>query len=253
GLAGLAAAMAVATAQADVQIAGSLYINIDATASSVGLANGIVNSGSLGGVFDSTNQVPLTTVSNVNAILFTNTWLWLTNRSSGGLIRPAPGMVGNNPLGSIECWALNPSVASDECMISWGARNTAANVAFEYGSGGSGGMSHNGSGNDGGWDFYGGYPAPGLWHHLVYTSDGVRSFLYADGILVHSFPPPNPLKITNSPSVLLGAQWTNDASVVSTVPGWATLALARVRVHSGTLTPAQILNNYNFEKASFPP
>jgi hypothetical protein len=252
-LAILAFAAALVSARAAVQIAGSLYINVDATAGPAGLANGITNSGSLGGVFDSTNQCPLTTISNVNAIVFTNTYLVLTNRSSGGLIQPAAGMVGLIQSNSIEVWALNPSVASDESVISWGARNTAANMNLEYGSGGSGGVSHNGSGNDAGWDFYGGYPAPGLWHHLVVTFDGVRSYLYSDGVLVNSYPPANTLKITNSLSVLLGAQWDNTGTNVSTSPGWATLALARVRIHSGVLTLAQIQNNYNFEKASFPP
>src|SRR4029077_5977396 len=66
GLAALAFTAAF-SAQAAVQIAGSLFINVDATPGSVGLANGITNSGSLGGVFDSTNQVPLATISNVNA------------------------------------------------------------------------------------------------------------------------------------------------------------------------------------------
>ena len=254
GLAVISAALAVVSAQAQIQIAGSLYINVDATTAPVGTANGITNSGSLGGVFDNTNTVSLATVSNVNAIQFSGYFLWLTNRSAGALIQPAPGMVGNNPLGSIECWALSWQVPSDQSMISWGARNTAANIAFEYGSGGSGGMSHNGSGNDAGWDFYGGYPAPGLWHYLVYTSDGVRSYLYSDGILVNSYPPANTPNITNSISVLLGAQWNTNGTAVSTSPSWSTnLALARIRVHSGTLTLAQIQNNYNFEKASFPP
>ena len=253
GLAALALTAAFLSARAGIQIAGSLYVNVDATAGPAGLANGITNSGSLGGVFDSSNQVPLATISNVNAIVFTNTYLWLTNRSSGGLISPAAGMVGPITSSSIEVWALDPSVASDESVLSWGARNTAANMNLEYGSGGSGGVSHNGSGNDAGWDFYGGYPAPGLWHHLVVTYDGVRSYLYADGVLVNSYPPSNTLKITNSLSVLMGAQWDNTGTNVSPSPGWATLAVARVRVHSGTLTFAQIQNNYNFEKASFPP
>ena len=254
GLAVIAAALAVVSAQAQIQIAGSLYINVDATTAAVGTANGITNSGSLGGVFDNTDTVALATVSNVNAIQFSGDFLMLTNRSAGALIQPAPGMVGNNPLGSIECWALSWQVPTDQSMISWGARNTAANIAFEYGSGGSGGMSHNGSGNDAGWDFYGGYPAPGLWHYLVYTSDGVRGYLYSDGVQVNSYPPANTPNITNSISVLLGAQWNTNGTAVSTSPSWATnLAIARIRVHSGTLSPAQIQNNYNFEKASFPP
>jgi hypothetical protein len=252
GLAALAAAVAITSAQAQIQVAGSLYINVDATTNTVGALtlNDIPNSGSLGGVFESTNTSFIATVSNVNALVLSGTnYLWLTNRSSGGLIPPDPGMVGN-PTSSIECWALNPSVSSDECMISWGERATAKNMALEYGSGGSGGVAH--FGTDAGWDYYGGYPAPGFWHHLVYTSDGTRNNLYVDGVLINSYPPTT-LNIFASPSILLGAQWNGNATAVTNSPNWATLALARVRVHSGTLTAAQVLNNYNFEMASFPP
>jgi hypothetical protein len=70
GLAFLAAA-AIGSAQAQIQTAGTLFINVDATALSMGALSGndITNSGSLGGFFESTNASSIAAVSNVNALI----------------------------------------------------------------------------------------------------------------------------------------------------------------------------------------
>src|ERR1039458_2413165 len=83
GLAALAAAVALASAQAGIQVAGTLFINVDATTNTVGALSGndITNSGSLAGVFESTNTSFVATVSNVNALVLAgNNYLWLTNK-----------------------------------------------------------------------------------------------------------------------------------------------------------------------------
>jgi len=249
------AAVAVVTcAQGQIQTAGTLFINVDATALTAGpLANNyITNSGALGGVFQANTETSVGTAAGVNAVVLGGTnYLVLTNRAGGGLIPPPGGLVGPNATCSIEVWALNPQVAGDEPMVAWGQRAAGQNMAFEYGNGSSGGAQHNG--NDMVWDPKGGgCPLNNYWHHLVYTFDGTNQNLYADGVLANSIQPPA-FNVATNASIALGAQWTNTGTAISTSPGFATLSLARVRVHDGVLTAAQVLNNYNYEAATFAP
>ena len=245
---------AVTPIQAQIQTAGTVFINVDATAMSVGSGSNVINSGSLGGYFVANTNTLIATASNVNAIVLggTNYFRLLDGQGNvSALIPPPAGLIGSNATCSIEVWAFNPQVAGDESMIAWGARVAGQNMAFEYGNGSSGGAQHNGA--DIPWDpIGGGAPLNNYWHHLVYTYDGTNQNLYADGVLANS-QPVNFSTVANQ-GIALGAQWgTAAATTPGTSPGLATLALARIRVHDGTLTPAQVLNNYNFEKSTFVP
>lgn len=242
------------SSSAQVQTAGTVFINVDATTVSPGAlpGNDIANSGSLGGFFESTNTTFIAAVSNVNSIVLSGTnYLRLKATAGGALVPPPAGLIGSNATCSIEVWALNPQVAGDECMISWGARVAGQNMAFEYGTGTSGGAQH--SAADIAWDpIGGGAPLNGYWHHLVYTCDGTNQSLYADGVLANSQPVT--FATTNNQGIALGAQWASQTSLFpGTTPALATLAIARIRVHDGALTAAQVLNNYTFEQSAFVP
>jgi hypothetical protein len=242
------------SSSAQVQTAGTVFINVDATTVSPGAlpGNDIANSGSLGGFFEATNTTFIAAVSNVNSIVLSGTnYLRLKATAGGALVPPPAGLIGSNATCSIEVWALNPQVAADECMISWGARVAGQNMAFEYGNGTSGGAQH--SAADIAWDpIGGGAPLNGYWHHLVYTCDGTNQSLYADGVLANSQPVT--FATTNNQGIALGAQWASQTSLFpGTTPALATLAIARIRVHDGALTAAQVLNNYTFEQSAFVP
>ncbi|HSU57660.1 MAG TPA: LamG-like jellyroll fold domain-containing protein [Candidatus Dormibacteraeota bacterium] len=239
---------------AQVQTAGTVFINVDATTVTPGAlpANDITNSGSLGGFFESTNTTFIAAVSNVNSIVLSGTnYMRLKATAGGALVPPPAGLIGSNATCSIEVWALNPQVAGDECMISWGARVAGQNMAFEYGTGTSGAAQHFGA--DIVWDpVGGGAPLNGYWHHLVYTYDGSNQNVYADGVLANSQPVN--FATTNNQGIALGAQWAGPTNLFpGTSPALATLAVAKIRVHDGTLSSAQVLNNYNFEKSAFVP
>src|SRR5438105_4703820 len=177
-------------AHGQLQTAGTVFINVDATTLSPGAlpVNDIANAGSLGGLFESTNTSFVAPAGGVNALVLSGTnYLRLMAAHAGALIPPPTGLVGTNATCSIEAWAFNPQVAGDESMIAWGARVAGQNMAFEYGNGTSGGAQHNGTGFDIPWDpIAGGSPLNNYWHHLVYTYDGVNQNLYADGALVNS-------------------------------------------------------------------
>ncbi len=264
GLAVVLSAAALVSAQAQIQTAGTLFINVDATtltgANGTAVAD-IANSGTLGGYFEGSG----TYVTNANGVFGLGFpggstspgpgYMQLKNSVGGSLIVPPSGLVGASATCSIEVWALNPQVADDECMISWGARTTGQNMAFEYGRAGSGGAQHNGSGNDIQWDSVltgGGAPLNGYWHHLAYTCDGSTQRLYCDGVLVNS-QAIGAYNTATSAGLALGAQWNGTGTAISTSPGFATLVIGRVRVHDGVLSDSQVLNNFNYEKGSFLP
>ncbi|HZM01922.1 MAG TPA: immunoglobulin domain-containing protein [Candidatus Saccharimonadales bacterium] len=261
-VAALAAAAAVSSAQAQIQTAGTLYLNVDATTLATGQINDITNNGSLGGFFEGTNAVLVTnlTTGGPNALYFQSTlsnFMVLLNGVGGALIPPPSPLVGSSAQVSIETWAFSPQVPADACMVSWGARAANVNMAFEYGTGTSGGVEHNAAA-DMAWDTIGvgsvaggGAPLNGYWHHLVYTFDGVNENLYSDGVLVHAQPVI--FNTATNAGFALGAQWNSTGTAVGTAPAFPTLGLARVRVEQGALTPAQVLNNFNFEKATFIP
>ncbi|MDB6123211.1 MAG: Immunoglobulin I-set domain protein [Pedosphaera sp.] len=252
-----AAAMTMTSVQAQIQTAGTLFVNIDATTVAAGALADITNSGSLGGFFETRpGGISIGTTNGVNGIQFVGTnYMVLLNGVGGALIPPPSGLVGANATASIEVWVYNPSVADDECMVAWGRRGTTGqNMAFEYGyNAGLGAVTHTGAANDIGWDNFGGTPLNNRWHHLVYTYDGTTESVYVDGSLVNSKAAS--FTIATNAGISLAAQWTNNASntgtVISNAPAFATLGLARVRIHDGALTASQVLANFNTEKATF--
>ncbi|HEU5123948.1 MAG TPA: LamG-like jellyroll fold domain-containing protein [Verrucomicrobiae bacterium] len=243
---------------AQIQTAGTLLVDVDATSAPVGSVNDISNAGSLGGVFEAlgagTTVPNATNVAGVNAIVFdgSNDYLQLVSSIGGALVPPPGGVLGANATASIEVWVYNPAVATEETMVAWGRRGAAGgNMAFEYGySPQLGGVVHHGTGaTDLGWDDNGGAPLNNKWHHLVYTFDGATARLYSDGVLVNSEA--QSINTTASSSIMLGAQWNAAGTAVGGQYG--SLAIAKVRVHDGALSGAQVLNNFNFEKAAFIP
>lgn len=241
---------------AQIQTAGTVYVNVDATALSAGTVVDVTNSGTLGGVFEAKSSALATTstrvvvTNGVAALQFagTNVLELLTNAGSGFIVPPA-GLVGNNATASIEVWALNPAVADDECMVSWGKRGTVGQtMAFEYGYNATFGAVEHTTNPDLGWDDFGGAPQNGYWHHLVYTYDGAAETIYVDGVQANQ-------KLGNiniaTNAIIMGAQWTNNGVAISTVPALASLYIARLRIHEEALTASQVLNNFNFEKATF--
>ncbi|HYG25070.1 MAG TPA: LamG-like jellyroll fold domain-containing protein [Verrucomicrobiae bacterium] len=256
----LAAGIASATGEshAQIQSAGTLWVNVDATALAIGSVNNVPNGGALGGTFEARGggtTVPIATnVAGVVAMMFdgSNDYLQLADSIGGSLVPPASGLAGVNESASIEVWVYNPTVGTEESMVSWGRRGTAgANRTFSYGySGQLGAAVHHGAGaTDLGWEDNGGAPLNHKWHHLVYTFDGTTTRVYADGVLMNSEPVS--INVATNSGIMLGAQWNAAGTAVG--GQYASLAMAKVRVHDGALTASQVLNNFNVEKTAFIP
>ena len=159
-----------------------------------------------------------------------------------------PALEGNAPR-TIEVWAYNPSVDSDEeTLVAWGERGGEAGsmVAFGWGkSGAYGGAVH--WANDLGWN---GPPSPKHWHYLVYSFDGKTVRIYDDAVEKNS----RETTINTSPRsvVSIGVPNGNDGlplfkNEYNRSPMAASLAISVVRIRSGALTQKEISAAFDLE------
>lgn len=254
------AAGVVTELQAQIQSAGTLFVNVDATALPDGPVTSLANAGTLGGVFaataDPTNAPVVTTIGGTKAMRFDgNDFLQHMSAVGGSPILAPEGLTGENPTRSIEVWALNQlPYDGEETMVSWGKRGGSpdgSNMSFNYGSDFRWGAVGHWGNRDIGWNNTGGGPAINRWHHLVYTYDGTTTRVYSDGALVNGeYLGEGAIFTHPDTTILLGAQTEPDGTTVTGGLRF-TGAIGRVRVHDGVLTPAQIAANYNAEKAAF--
>jgi Concanavalin A-like lectin/glucanases superfamily/F5/8 type C domain/Amylo-alpha-1,6-glucosidase len=148
---------------------------------------------------------------------------------------------------TIEVWAFNPSLASEETTVSWGYRgSTRQNLAFNFGSNaGWGAVTH--YSDDVGWG--GSAPSASAWHHLVYTysSRGVR--IYVDGKYRTSKILGAELNTYTSQPINVGCQRD---SAGGTRSFFYSGYLNTVRIYGGALTPAQVQTLYATGPAALP-
>ncbi|MFM1768283.1 MAG: hypothetical protein RJA22_812 [Verrucomicrobiota bacterium] len=261
--AALAAAGLIGSAQAQLQTAGSLLVNVDATSAPLGSLSSITNSGTQGGFFEArggAGATPVVGPVNGNGTramrLDGGDYLQHVSSVGGAVLGASPSLTGVNPTMSVEAWVLNPSLSQEETIVAWGHRGSdGRNMSFNYGWDAAWGAVGHWGGADIGWDSSSssagfnpsGNPVPGVWHHLVYTFDGATQKLYADGVLKNTEAVG--LDIFPIPAVCIGGQYDDDSVVAGGLRG--SLHIARLRIHSEALTDGQVLNNYNFERGGF--
>jgi len=263
--AALAALGLVSSAQAQVQTAGDLLVSVDATAAPAGTLTSITNMGTLGGYFEArggVGTIPVVESVHGNGTLGLrfdgNQYLQLVPALGASPTAPPGGITGVNPTFSIEAWVLNPSIQQEETIVSWGRRGgpDGSNCSLNYGWDAAwGAMGHWGAA-DMGWDsstaasgvYPAGVPAPGVWHHVVYTFDGAVQRVYSDGVLKNSEA--IGLNLPTGTAITMAAQLEPDATTV-TAALRGSLSIGRLRIHDEALSASQVLNNYNFEAGSF--
>ncbi|MDT8301085.1 MAG: LamG domain-containing protein [Sedimentisphaerales bacterium] len=87
---------------------------------------------------------------------------------------------------TIEVWAYNPEIPSEETIVSWSHRGgpVGTNIAFNYGNNGSfGAVGHWSTPDMGWWGTHSPAPAANTWWQLVYTYDGSAARVYVNGEL----------------------------------------------------------------------
>lgn len=239
-----------------IETAGELFVNLDAESFKAPGADPTVwtNPGSYTDFNAAGNPVPILT-DPVPSVYFDG------DSAFFGLESAPEGLTGFDPTRSIEVWAYNPSIASEETLVSWGQRGgpDGTNMAFNYGNHELfGAVGHWGGNNpDMGWidnppNAVVGAPEAGEWHHLVYTSDDETARVYADGELSNEedMLQFGGLNTWEDPAIAIASQWEDDG-VTLTPALRGSLWISRVRIHDEVLTDAQILSNYNEEVNDF--
>jgi hypothetical protein len=227
----------------NLQVAERLFVRLDASDESAGTENWL-NNGVLVGNFSVVGAPIKEEVGGATALTF--------NAGDGYVSanNAPPSLVGQNPTRSIEVWAFNPVITDEETMVAWGRRGGPAgtDMGFNYGSHAVYGAVTHWDAPDIGW---GNVPAAGRWHHLVYTYDGTTTRVYSDGELANSEVLGAGVINTFSPTKIVIAKQLTDGVNLDFGPREALLSMAKIRVHDGVLTPAQVLNNFNAERNEF--
>ena len=146
---------------------------------------------------------------------------------------------------TVEVWAYNPALASEETTVSWGHRgDVRRNLGFSFGSHANWGAATH-LGDDVGW---GTPPTANAWHHLAYTYAANVARVFIDGTLANSKTLGGPLDTWPGEPLNIACQRD---SANGTRSFYFSGYLNTVRVHGGVLAEAQIAANYNLGPAGF--
>lgn len=257
------------SAHGQIQKAGDLLIDLNFTTLTPGDLSFIPNPGTLGGGFEAIGGAG--TIPRIEKIagspaqsLFLDGSDFLMSVTAatppGGtasrMDAPA-GTFGLQPTRSVEAWVYNEVPLDEETVLAWGKRGggDGSNFSCLFGSNATWGALGQWGAPDLNWAPQ---PSYGTWHHLVWVSTGAggpggpanSTFLYVDGVPNNQETYLTPITTHPGP-ILIGSQMETDGTTPT--PGLrGTMHIGKVRIHSGALTAAQALNNYTFDKPSFP-
>jgi hypothetical protein len=260
----LAAAGVLTSANAQLQTAGDLLVNVNATALPAGPLVSIPNTGTLGGVFEAIGGgdnnpliAPINSGGTPGIRFGGDDYLQHVMSPGGAKINAPAGLVGPNPTSTVEVWVYNPVLDQEETVLSWGKRGgpDGSNKSLNFGFDSRWGAIGHWGAPDIGWDPCcndGNYPpltpTARQWHHLVWTYDGTTTRVYSDGVLRNSEA--LGLNTAADTPITIAAQLEADGvTVTGALRG--SMTIARVRIHDEALTDAQVLNNYNVEAGEF--
>jgi len=252
-LAVLGCACSALFVHAQIETNGALLLNIDASSLSAlsdgAKVNSWTNNGTLGGEFVPAvvgqGALYQASVGGTPAVTFAAS----ANSVMTSAITP-PDSILSNHIWSVELWVLNPTLQSPEDQLAWTDRGNwigSANgqcMEFRYCSDANNAVEHYSTPNI---PWSGSPPLAGIWHHLAITraSDGTER-LYADGIL----------RTTKTVVLNLRGGSTFKLGGVRDIAAnnWQMLfsgSIAKARVHDGTLSTAQVINNYQYERDAY--
>ncbi len=156
---------------------------------------------------------------------------------------------------TVEAWVHNPSIANEEAVFAWGRRGgpDGSNVSFNHGASGAfGAVGHWGS-PDIGWD---GAQVENRWTYIAYAYDYANptTRVYSDGALANfeeiGFLATHGLADNGDELPFrVGAQNLADGSADN--GRFASMTIARIRVHNVTLSDEEIEERYNAEAEEF--
>lgn len=256
------------TARAQV-VAGTLNVDLSAGAFSTG--NPWVNAGAYGGQFDVQGTPRAGSVFGAPAVIFDGSDALRSTFAVTDLVGGASR--------TVEVWAYQNGVRSEESLVAWSRRGggDGTNESFNWSAnrewGAHGGWGANADmgwnpvagNNPGSADDLTNMPTLGSWHHLVYTYDSASTTMsfYDNGVLKNSQALNSygggalALNTHSGFNMVIGGQTANVAAPGTTDGGGTgqgtlfTGAIGQVRVHTGVLSAADVLGNYNLSAANY--
>lgn len=203
------------------------------------------NTGTLGGTFKRGGNPRVETVGGVRAVSFNGKTDWFQGPQA-----PA-ALLGGAPR-TIEMWAWNPTLDSDEeTLLAWGHRGgpNGANWSFNWGrSPGYGAVTH--WADDLGWN---GVPNAGHWHLLTYAYDGRVVRIFDNGVEkasrnINLRTAPGPIQIAVQNSAAGAPLWANDYNA-SQLAG--SFALSSLKIYGVALSPERVQADFEAERAPY--
>ena len=226
-----------------IEVAGELFVDLDA-ADETAAEDTWNNAGTIGD-FERIGDPRVRRIAGITAVEFN----WGESKDAWRCLDVVPeSLVGLSPTRSVEVWAFNPAIAAEEPLVAIARRGGPFGSCFNfnYGSAGHGAVTHWGT-SDIGW---GELPAAGRWHHLAMTFDGQMIRVFVDGRETNREPVGrNGIRSHGGSRIVIGTGIRPDNE-----PEFgdlrSTLAIAKVRIHDGVLTPDQVFHNFYLESAS---
>jgi hypothetical protein len=253
-------------------------VNIDVTGYPLGPATNLFNTGTLVGDFTSVGAIVpgVSNVAGINAVAM----LDVAGTAGGGGQQyqgPAtPAALGGAGKRTIEAWIFDPATNRlngaatanyqfEKTIFSMGRRVTGGNFVLEHGIGEDVGAvsvsteQNTALGNIGwnGWNNV----VLNSWTYIVATYDGLTLSVYADGALKNSETYMPYVKAVNtalrstdgSTNTLMriARQSIDNNGATASGQGIGPFYLGRLRVQDTNMTAAQVLSQYNAEKANF--
>lgn len=239
----------LATHAAAVEIAGSLLIDLEA--SDYNTVDGLWPQNSLTGIQGSFAKQPtgtpkLETIAGATALVFDGDGDFLTGPNSTSALHAA------GATHSVEYWAFQGQIRPEEAVLSWSRREgpDGTFAGFRYASNNAYGAAARWGGPDMGFAApHLNGPAAGSWHHIVVTYDGSTQRVYVNGAL--NATEAATLDAKDGFPIFIGTERLNNGNDAGRFFQYSG-ALSKVRIHSGALSDAQVLANYNEELPAHP-
>jgi Concanavalin A-like lectin/glucanases superfamily len=225
-----------------IKVAGELLVDLDVDDQTAGTAIWH-NKGTLSGDFLSKGSPTKGLNGGKSSVLF--------NGSSDAYYGPqSKTTIEGKDSRTIELWVFNQMVSNtEETMLSWSDRknqSTGKMMSFNYGKNLAFSAVTHWNQADMAWGpNEADSPSEAHWHHLVYTYDGTKAIVFADG--VNKAEKTVPLDTKGGFSINLAVQRNGNG-----FERYGSLAIAIARVHSDALAPADVKFNYDAEKPRFP-
>lgn len=232
--------MSTPAAEAVISVAGELIVDVrseDLSAESPTWINHAAGAGSVGD-FTTKGGENANVITGKADSTYTVDALFIDNTAANSMVSAltTPSSVEGNNSRSVEVWLWsdNPS-EGEEGTVGWGTTGNGQYSTFRY-------NNSNSNGKWSGWFIDSGWSdlTAGEWVHVAYTYDGTDMKGYLNGAL---YDTDTLAGLTNHPLntsdavVTIGAGSNGTRDVFS---GY----ISSVRVHTGVLSDAQILNNY---------